>query len=385
LAALCALPVFDADRAFAFKQDAGGLRVGLDAQIGAGCHMRMDIGPRGAPAFAVFLRHLIEAEALVILGVEILTDPKLCFAGSLQKCLLHRIFGAQSVDGERAALAVIVAAEIGIVFRALEVGQHVGERPAGVAQRRPLVVIAAVAADIDHGVDCGGTAEPLAARLIADPAIEACLRHRVESPVVELARHHQRQRPRRGDHPVVPHAAGFQQRHRRLGILGEPAGDRAAARAAAHHDKIACIRHAYPPEVLMKFLYCPGAPAELLRCHRHHRAVPWYFTRFSCSKAGLLRSFWQERPGGLDLALQMRVLTVIKSEKIVRGPFQSRSALVHTARTQGAFARVAFSGSLRTGSIGALRRWPNSFRRRFFARRAMVYRGVEQPGSSSGS
>jgi hypothetical protein len=31
----------------------------------------------------------------------------------------------------------------------------------------------------------------------------------------------------------------------------------------------------------------------------------------------------------------MRVLTVIKSEKIARGPFQSRSALVHTPRAQG--------------------------------------------------
>src|SRR6266702_7623310 len=31
----------------------------------------------------------------------------------------------------------------------------------------------------------------------------------------------------------------------------------------------------------------------------------------------------------------MRVLTAIKSEKIARGPFQSRSALVHTPRTQG--------------------------------------------------
>src|ERR1700733_3173118 len=35
-------------------------------------------------------------------------------------------------------------------------------------------------------------------------------------------------------------------------------------------------------------------------------------------------------------------------EKIARGPFQSASALVHTARTQGLRPRVAFSGSLRT-------------------------------------
>src|SRR5712691_825730 len=137
--------------------------------------MRMDIGPRGAPAFAVFLRHLIEAEAFVILGIEILADPKLGLARRLQKGLLHRVIGAQFVDGEWASLAVIVAAEIGIVFRALEVWQHVGERPAGVAQRRPLIVVAAVAANVDHGIDRGGAAEPLAARLIADrPLRLAC-------------------------------------------------------------------------------------------------------------------------------------------------------------------------------------------------------------------
>ena len=45
--------------------------------------MRMDIGPRGAPAFAVFLRHLIDAEAVVSLGIEILADPKQGFARCL--------------------------------------------------------------------------------------------------------------------------------------------------------------------------------------------------------------------------------------------------------------------------------------------------------------
>src|SRR5258705_12542942 len=72
-----ALPVFDADGALAFEQNAGGLRLGLDAQIGARPHMRVDIGPRRAPAFAVLLRDLVDAEAFVILGVEILADPEL--------------------------------------------------------------------------------------------------------------------------------------------------------------------------------------------------------------------------------------------------------------------------------------------------------------------
>ena len=248
---LLALAVFDADRALALEQDAGGVRAGLDAQIGAAAHMRMEIGARRAPAFAVLLRQLIDAEAFVVLGIEVVADPELALARALQKDLLHRIVGAQFVDGERAALAVILAVEIGVVFRAFEIGQHVGIRPAGIAECGPLIVVAAVAADIDHGVDRGGAAEPLAARLIADAAVEALLRHGVEGPVVDLAGDHQHQRERRGHHPIVVPAAGVQHRHRGVGILGEPARHRAAAGTAAHHDKIECIRHAYFPRFLL--------------------------------------------------------------------------------------------------------------------------------------
>jgi hypothetical protein len=41
-----------------------------------------------------------------------------------------------------------------------------------------------------------------------------------------------------------------------------------------------------------------------------------------------------------------------KPQKAALGPFQSRLALIHNRGTQG-FARVAFSGSLWTGPIGA--------------------------------
>ena len=89
----------------------------------------------------------------MLVGIEILAQAKLRFLRRLQEDLLHGIVGAQLVDGERAALAVILAVEIGVVLRALEIGQHVGERPAGIAERSPLIVVAAVAADIDHRVD----------------------------------------------------------------------------------------------------------------------------------------------------------------------------------------------------------------------------------------
>ena len=88
---LLALAVFDADRALAFEQDAGGVRMGLDAQIGAGSHMGVNIGARGAAAFAVLLRQLIDAEAFVFVGVEILAQAELRFLCGLQEDLLYRI------------------------------------------------------------------------------------------------------------------------------------------------------------------------------------------------------------------------------------------------------------------------------------------------------
>src|SRR4051812_24109714 len=182
-AKLLALPIFDTYGALAFEQDAGGMRRGFDPQIGARSHVWMDISPRGAPAFAVFLRDLVDAEAFLLLGIEILADPELGLARRLQKNLLHRIVRAQSVDRERTALAVIFAVEVGIVFRALEVGEHVEIRPAAVAERRPAVIVAPVAADIDHGVDRARSAETLAARLVADAAVEARLRYRLQRPV----------------------------------------------------------------------------------------------------------------------------------------------------------------------------------------------------------
>ncbi len=191
-----ALAVLDTDRALALEQDAGGLRLGLDAQIRARCHEWMDVAACRAPAFAVLLGDLVGAEAFLLLGVEVLADAELSLARGLQIDVSDRIVGAQSADMERTALAVILAVELGIILRTLEVGQHVGVGPAGVAERRPLIVIAAMATDIDHRIDCGGTAEPLAARLIADPAVEARLRHRIERPVVDLARDHQDHRAR---------------------------------------------------------------------------------------------------------------------------------------------------------------------------------------------
>src|ERR1700694_1990304 len=85
LLSLAALPVFDADRALAFEQDAARLRIGLDPQVGARGHVRVDIGPCRAPAFAVLLGDLIDAEAFMVLAIEILADPELGLTRGLQE------------------------------------------------------------------------------------------------------------------------------------------------------------------------------------------------------------------------------------------------------------------------------------------------------------
>ena len=143
-----------------------------------------------------------------------------------------------------------------------------------------MIVVAPVAADIDHRIDRGRAAEPLAARLIADPPVEARLRHGFERPVVDLARDHQDHGARRGHDPVVvpcrrlpaapptsrgPPTAGWRPRSRR--------------------------NRRQPPQNRMN--------------------PPWRPPVFCCSKAGLLRSFWQERRGGSIWQVQ----AVIKSPK----------------------------------------------------------------------
>src|SRR5664279_4258401 len=115
--------------------------------------MRVDIGARRTPALTVLLGDLVDAEAFMLVGIEILAQAELRFLRALQEGLLHRIVGAQFVDVKRPALAVIFAAEIGVVLGTLEIGQYVRKRPAGIAERSPLIIVAAMAANIDHRID----------------------------------------------------------------------------------------------------------------------------------------------------------------------------------------------------------------------------------------
>jgi hypothetical protein len=76
--------VGDADGAFSVKFDVGGVGVGDHGEVGAVHHRKQAGG--GRAAFAVFgvaieLRHLIEADALVIAAIEIGGGAVLHFGG----------------------------------------------------------------------------------------------------------------------------------------------------------------------------------------------------------------------------------------------------------------------------------------------------------------
>ena len=100
-----------------------------------------------------------------------------------------------------------------------------------------------MAADIDHGVDRGRAAEPLAARLVADAAVQSLLRHGIEGPVVDLARDHQDQRAGVVTTQLSSRPPASSSATDVPAILRQPSRHRAAARACADHDEVERIRH----------------------------------------------------------------------------------------------------------------------------------------------
>ncbi|MNT32569.1 hypothetical protein D3C72_1684600 [compost metagenome] len=138
-----------------------------------------------------------------------------------------------------------------MVFVTLEVAQGFIPAPPGVAgQLGPMVVIARLAAHVDHAVDAGAAAQGLAARVEQAAAVEAGLGLGLVEPVgarvanaVQIAH---------GDvDPVVIVApARFDQQHAVARIGREAVAQQRACRACADHDivegsVVSGCRHAF--------------------------------------------------------------------------------------------------------------------------------------------
>ncbi len=200
--------------------------------------VRRDIGLGRAEALAVAVRHLVHTDAFLFGAVEVVIAALARLFGGLDEDLAEAVRAAQVHHVQRPAAAVKGVGATFVVFGAFEVGQHVVIRPARIALRGPAVVIASVAACVDHRVDRTRAAEYLAARLVAAPAVQPGLRHGVELPVRLAVLREQRQPRRAMDQHALVGRAGLQQRNAEVRVFAQPAGEHATRRTAADDDVV---------------------------------------------------------------------------------------------------------------------------------------------------
>src|SRR5712671_1812991 len=219
-------------RALAVEGDPGCLRVGDNGQIRP-VHHRMQIGGRGRATFAILvaapeLGNLIKAGAFLFRSVEIIVATDLVFRASVDEGVADRPRAALVGDAQRPVAAVQIIGAALIAFGALEIGQNIVPRPAVAAKGGPIVVIVAVAPDVDHSVDRTRATECLAARLIAAAAVEPWLWHRFEGPVVDLrlSRKHRRHADRCSDENTLAFATSLDQADGDPGVLRKTSCER---------------------------------------------------------------------------------------------------------------------------------------------------------------
>src|SRR5579875_3305595 len=146
-----------------FNDDPRDLSTHTHGQI-APAHGGLEIGIGCAPARAVLLRGLEDARALLGCAVEVLVCRHARFYAGFDKSLRKRIDITHVGYVERTAYAVVFVGPALLVLSLLEIGQDIGVSPARVAGVTPGIVVEAMPANIDHGVDRTGTAQNLAAR-----------------------------------------------------------------------------------------------------------------------------------------------------------------------------------------------------------------------------
>src|SRR5690606_34809699 len=120
----------------------------------------------------------------------------------------------------------------------LEVGEHVVIAPALEAELAPLVVVARVAAGVEHAVDHRRSAEALAARLAQAAVIGKGLGLALVAPVEALIDHDHREGDRHGQQRMALASPGFDEGDADVRVFAEARGDDGARRARADDDVV---------------------------------------------------------------------------------------------------------------------------------------------------
>src|SRR6185437_14726625 len=114
------------------------------------------VGVSDGAAHAVPLGHLVEADALLLRSVEVVTGHGAAPDGRLDEKPGVLGLVPQVLHRQRAAGAVVLARAAGVVLGPAEVREQVVVPPPGAAVgAAPAVVVVAVAAQVDHRPDRG--------------------------------------------------------------------------------------------------------------------------------------------------------------------------------------------------------------------------------------
>ena len=223
--------------ALAVEHDALHQAAGLEPQVRP-LQRRLEKAARRRPAPPAMLVDVERARALVVAGIEIRDAPDAGLLGRLAERIEDVPAHPRRRDPQLAADGVMIARPQKMMLMPFEERQHVVGAPAGKPELAPMVVVGGLAAHIDHGVDGGGAADHLAARIIEAAAVEPLLRLGLEHPVrARIADGEQVADRDMEPNPIVP-PAGLEQQHAAICVGGEPVGQHAAGGAGADDDVV---------------------------------------------------------------------------------------------------------------------------------------------------
>ena len=235
------LAVGDAAATRAVQFQAQHLRLGLDAQIRAAAR-RLQITVEGAPAAPRRLQHLVVAHAVLTLRVVVVVPRLTVGTRGLHEGLRNREALLHLVEFHRPVVTPRGPA-LRIVFELAEVRFNVLEPPTARARLFPGVVVAGLAAHINHAVDERRAAQALAARHRDHATARAFLGLGLEAPVVGRVRQQLAEAGRDADPQAARLAAGLQHQHAVLAGRGQPVREDATGGAATDDDEVERIVH----------------------------------------------------------------------------------------------------------------------------------------------
>src|SRR4029077_19842628 len=200
------------------------------------CRAQIADSSRAAPALAC--RRLMVADAFLAGAIEIVIAREAELDRALDKRLADRVAVRDVGHAERAVDAMECIGAASLVLGALEIWQHIFERPAGIAELAPMVEILGLPADIDHAVDRRGGAEHLAARPEHPASAGARIGLGLVAPIDRRVGKGLAETERDVNPAVAILAACLEQEHASCRVLAEPRRHRASGRTRADYDEI---------------------------------------------------------------------------------------------------------------------------------------------------